>query len=268
MSEKANLFRVNLYFLDQCVFRSRHRGLGVTFDDVAFKQSGIKFYKESNFPSQFRRLECVLVTNENAISKKKITYCAEGLSRFVTTLWPSLDTTSADFASRFRNHLTYQDAHKGPPARLPSRTREYNFCGYFGGHTISLFRLNFTIKTPIYLIYVPWNIFHVLTEIAIKSKQNRGRNFLRFLNLLWEKRSYVHIYEPRFFPIIPSCGIRKSLPEIGHLSEQIFLHHFFYNLCTLDHLLLNLEPVTLKNESVVAKYLIFCWKCKMAFWLG
>ena len=94
--------------------------------------------------------------NENTTSKKIRTHCAEGLSRFVTTLWPSLDTTSADFASRFRNHLTYQDAHKG--VRPPSRTREYNFCGHFGGHTISLFRLNFTIKTPIYLIYVPWNI--------------------------------------------------------------------------------------------------------------
>ena len=146
----------HFYFLDQCVFRSRHRRLGVTFDDVAFKQNGIQFFKKSNFPSQFRWLECVLVTNENAISKKKITHCAEGLSRFVTTLWPSLDTTSADFASRFRNHLTYQDAHKG--VRPPSRTREYNFCGHFGGHTISLFRLNFTIKTPSYLIYVPWNI--------------------------------------------------------------------------------------------------------------
>ena len=156
MRVKLNLFWVNLYFLDQCAFCSRHGGLGVTFDDVAFKQNGIQFFKKSNFPSQFRWLECVLVTNENAISKKEITHCAEGLSRFVTTLWPSLDTTSADFASRFRNHLTYQDAHKGPPAL--ARTREHNFCGHFGGHTISLFRLNFTIKTPIYLIYVPWNI--------------------------------------------------------------------------------------------------------------
>ena len=28
--------------------------------------------------------------------------------------------------------------------------------------------------------------FHFLTEIGIKSKQNRGRNFSRFLNLLWD----------------------------------------------------------------------------------
>ena len=121
MPPKANLFRVNLYFLDQCVFHSRYRGLGVTFDDVAFKQNGIKVFKESNFPSQFRWLECVFIAiNENATSKEKITHCAEGLSRFVTTLWPSLDTTSADSTSRFRNHLTYQDAHKGPPA-LPHK---------------------------------------------------------------------------------------------------------------------------------------------------
>ena len=45
-----------------------------------------------------------------------------------------------------------------------------------------------------------------------------------------------------------------------------FLHHFFFDLCTLDHLLLNLRPVTLKNESVVAKSQIFSGsKCKMAF---
>ena len=78
MSGKANLFRGNLYFLDQCAFRSHHGGLGVTFDDVAFKQNGIKFFKESNFPSQFRRLECVLVTNENAISKKKVNSLCRG----------------------------------------------------------------------------------------------------------------------------------------------------------------------------------------------
>ena len=92
------------------------------------------------------------------LTRTLVTFDDVALSRgrFVTTLWPSLDTTSADFASRFRNHLTYQDAHKGPPAL--ARTREHNFCGHFGGHTISLFRLNFTIKTPIYLIYVPWNI--------------------------------------------------------------------------------------------------------------
>ena len=123
MSGKANLFRVNLYFLDQCVVRSRHRGLGVTFDDVAFKQNGIKAFKKSNlilsslwfFPGIFtsalicRKYKSDI--NENATSKKIWTNCAEGLSRFVTTLWPSLDTTSADSASRFRNHLTYQDAH-------------------------------------------------------------------------------------------------------------------------------------------------------------
>ena len=48
MSGKANLFRVNLYFLDQCAFRSHHGGLGVTFDDVAFKQNGIKAFKKLN----------------------------------------------------------------------------------------------------------------------------------------------------------------------------------------------------------------------------
>ena len=61
--------------------------------------------------------------------------------------------------------------------------------------------------------------FHFLTEIGIKSKQNRGRNFSRFLNLLWDWT--------QIFSLIPPCGIRKSLPEIGHLSEQIFFAPLF-----------------------------------------
>ena len=107
--------------------------------------------------------------------------------------------------------------------------------------------------------------FHFLTEIAIKSKQNRGRNFQDFWIFCEKKRDY----ESRFF--FPHSFLRYKKISTWNWSfvrANFFLHHFFYNLCTLDHLLLNLEPVTLKNESVVAKYLIFCWKCKMAFWLG
>ena len=56
-----------------------------------------------------------------------------------------------------------------------------------------------------------------------KKQAKQRQEFSRFLNLLWEKRDN----EPRFFSLILSCGIRKSLPEIGHLSEQNFFAPLF-----------------------------------------
>ena len=84
-------------------------------------------------------------------------------------------------------------------------------------HIIRLFHQKFIQKSSPKAYFRLF--FHLLTGVA-KQRQE----FSRFLNLLWEKK---RDYEPRFFPLILSCGIKKSLPEIGHLSEQIFFAPLF-----------------------------------------
>ena len=85
--------------------------------------------------------------------------------------------------------------------------------------------------------------FHFLTEIAIKSKQNRGRIFQDFWIFCEKKRGY----EARFFPLNPSCGMYK---KISTWNWSFVRAKFF---CTTF-------------STTFALWTIFCWILSQWHW--
>ena len=78
------------------------------------------------------------------------------------------------------------------------------------------------LKNP--LLKLILGFFSLFNRNSNKKQAKPRQDFSRFLNLLWEKRGY----EARFFPtILLVVCIRKSLPEIGHFSEQNFFAPLF-----------------------------------------
>ena len=93
---------------------------------------------------------------------------------------------------------------------------------FFLRHVNRLFHQKFTQKFSPKAYFRLF--FHFLTEIAIKASKTEA-GFFKISESFVRKKEAM---KPDFFPsIFLVVCIRKSLPEIGHLSEQNFFAPLF-----------------------------------------